>query len=98
VDGEVVLARKGLWTMVATILEFRIRLVRSLMTLETVAPLEGLAAVGAHVLAVGVVTLHVRGEVLLEPGGVLAKLALEDGVFGPFGLLSLRLFGLQRPV
>ena len=45
VDGEVVLPREGLWTMVATILEFGIGLMRPLMTLEAVAPLEGLAAV-----------------------------------------------------
>ena len=33
VDGEVVLAREGLWTMITTVLEFGVGLVRPLMTL-----------------------------------------------------------------
>ena len=64
-------------------------IVGSHVSSQTVAPFESFATFGAHVLAGLKVSVHVRGEVLLEPGRILAHLTFEDNVAGPLGLLSL---------
>ena len=75
VHRQVILAAEGFGTMTAG--ELVILLVGPLVPAQAVAPLEGLAALAAHVLPVAGVGVHVRGEVLLHPGAVLAQRAAQ---------------------
>ena len=96
VYGEVVLAAERLEAEPAAVSEQVGGLVGALVALQAVAPLERLAAVGAHVVAVGAVRVHVRREVLLEAGRVLALLAPQQDVAGALALLLLALLLLLR--
>ena len=84
-----VFTREGFETEMASVSKIRGWRVRPLVPLEAVRPFERLAAVGTHVVPRGGVGVHVRGQVLLEPGGVLAELAFEQRVPGLFGLFDL---------
>lgn len=89
VNGQVVLARESLEAEVAGVPEIRGRRVRPLVSFEAVRPLEGLAAIRAHVVSRRGVSVHVRGQMFLESRGILAKFTFEQGVSGLFGLFHL---------
>ena len=67
VDGQVIFSWEGFVAKVARVPEVWMSLVSSLVSFQAVAPLEGLAAVGAHVVTVWVVGVHVWRQVFLEP-------------------------------
>ena len=71
VNRQMVFSREGLGTVCAGKLE--ILLVSPLVPPETVAPLESLSTLSAHVLAVVGVTVHVTRQVLLHSGTVLTQ-------------------------
>ncbi len=96
VYGEVVLPGEPLGAHPALVLEPLLRPVLALVPPQRVAPLEGLPAVGAHVVPLLPVRVHVRGEVLLEAGRVVALVALEQDVAGALCLLLAALGGLGR--
>jgi len=86
VYGEVVLSGESLRAVGASVAG-SVRPMPSLMASQGVTPLEGLTAVVASVIALRAMRVHVRGEVLLEPGGIFAQLALQDDVARSLGLL-----------
>ena len=74
-DCEVVLAGEGLGAVGAGVLV--LLGVCPLVATERMTPLEGLPALETHVLPVRGVRVHVAGQVLLDPGGVVAQWAPE---------------------
>jgi len=89
---QMVFARKTLEAIVANVAVIRLQLVSALVSFEAVRPFESLAAIRTHVVAIGVVRVHVGRQMFLESSRVVAQLTFQDHVACPFRLLLSQLF------